>query len=71
MAEIIAQSGTRFMALVEPGIVRIIDTDEKIVGPRLDEIRALMNGLWEPCDNRPDILDLSRGFKWQKIPAHD
>ena len=65
---IIAQADTLFLALVDGDIGRIIDTENKIVGPKLDVMVILCNGIWTPIENRLDVLKLSHTYTWQKIP---
>lgn len=70
MAEIIARSGARYLARVEPDVVRIIGTEEKIVGPRMDEAQVLANGVWEPVAHDSSVLEKSRNYQWQKLPEN-
>ena len=71
MAEIIAQSGMRYLARIDAGWVRIIDTEEKTVGPRVAEAQALANGIWEPIPDDSSILEKSRNYQWQKLPENN
>lgn len=70
MAEIIAQSGMRYLARIDAEWVRIINTEEKTVGPRITEAQALANGIWEPIPNDSAILEKSRNYQWQKLPEN-